>query len=112
MSTLPCLFCDGPIPMSEVGKGGLCPLCSRPLTVCGRWQLKALLSKSESDRVYSASDGTREAAVKVWLARDDDWSTISEFERMARTLEGAKNKNLPQIFGWEKGGVGRLILAR
>src|SRR3954447_3876032 len=98
MSTLPCLFCDGPIPVSEVERTTLCPLCSRPLTVCGRWRLKTLLSKSESDRVYAAWDGDQEAAVKVYLARDDDWSTISEFERMARTLQAAKNPNLPQIF--------------
>src|SRR5207237_330285 len=108
MSTLPCLYCDGPIPTSEAERASLCPLCSRPLTVCGRWRLKALLSKSESDRVYSAGDGTQEAAVKVWLARDDDWSTISEFERIARTLQASKNRSLPQIFGWEKGGQGRL----
>jgi TPR repeat protein len=112
MSTLPCLFCDGPIPESEAERASLCPLCSRPLTVCGRYRLKSLLSKSESDRVYAATDGDKDVAVKVWLARDDDWSTISEFERIARTLQASKNRNHPQIFGWEKGGQGRLILVR
>src|SRR5262249_30245095 len=67
---------------------------------------------SETDRVYSASDGTTGAAVRVWLARDDDWSTISEFERIGRVLQASRNKSVPQIFGWEKGGQGRLILAR
>ena len=86
MSTLPCLYCDGPIPASEAERASLCPLCSRPLTVCGRYRLKQLISKSETDRVYSAADDKNEVAVKVILARDDDWATISEFERMARTL--------------------------
>src|SRR5436305_1635023 len=107
MSTLPCLYCDGPIPMSEAERASLCPLCSRPLTVCGRWRLRALLSKSESDRVYWAVDGEKQAAVKVWLARDDDWSTISEFERIARALQAATSPNLPRIFAWEKSGQGR-----
>jgi TPR repeat protein len=112
MSTLPCLYCDGPIPATEAERASLCPLCSRPLTVCGRYRLKELLSKSEHDRVYSAVGDRGEVAVKVVLARDDDWATISEFERMARTLQSSKSKVAPQIFGWEKGGLGRLIIAR
>ena len=100
MSTLPCLYCDGPIPASEAERASLCPLCSRPLTVCGRFRLKALLSKSESDRVYSASDGSNSAAVRVWLAREDDWTTISEFERIGRTLQASKNRGVPQIYGY------------
>ena len=57
MSTLPCLYCDGPIPASEAERASLCPLCSRPLTVAGRYRLKQLLSKSENDRVYAVAGG-------------------------------------------------------
>jgi uncharacterized protein len=112
MSQLPCLYCDGPIPISEAERASLCPLCSRPLTVCGRYRLRQLLSKSETDRVYAAEGDGKSVAVKVFLARDDDWATISEFERMGRTLQASKNTSAPQIFGWEKGGQGRLIIVR
>ncbi len=114
MSQLPCAYCDVPISSAEAERSSLCPVCSRPLTVCGNYRLKELLSTSDSDRVYSAvreADG-QEVAVKVLLARDDDWSAISEFERVGRTLQASKNRAVPQIFGWERGGHGRLILVR
>jgi uncharacterized protein len=114
MSQLPCAYCDAPIPLSEAERTSLCPVCSRPLTVCGRYRLKELLSQSDADRVYTAiSDADKkEVAVKVVLAREDDWAAISEFERIARTLQSLKSKTVPQILAWEKGGQGRLILVR
>jgi TPR repeat protein len=113
MSQLPCAYCDAPIPLSEAEKTSLCPVCSRPLTVCGRYRLKELLSTSDADRVYTAvADDKKEVAVKVLLAREDDWAAISEFERIARTIQQLKDKALPQILAWEKGAQGRLILVR